>query len=282
MPPLRDTEINGQRLGSIIEAVIFAAEQPLSATEIARILTETELAPLIEEQDVETVIDELNAELQDQGRAFEIRLVAGGYTFATQPKYHGWLEHFQHQNTKRKLSASSVETLAIIAYRQPITKPEVDHIRGVDSGYVVRVLLEKQLIEVAGRHDGPGRALLYRTTPIFLQHFGINSVEELPKPREIEEILKDDDMAEHRQLMLELKSDLRPAGAAAIESPETSDADSAPSHSADSSNADADSSEPPETSNAGADSSEPTETSDADTPDAPDTPSPDSPDKQTS
>ena len=263
MAPLRDTEINGQRLGSIIEAVIFAAEQPLPAGEIARILTETELAPLIEEKDVEAVIDELNAELQDQGRAFEIRLVAGGYTYATQPKYHGWLEHFQHQNTKRKLSASSVETLAIIAYRQPITKPEVDHIRGVDSGYVIRVLLEKQLIEVAGRHDGPGRALLYRTTPIFLQHFGINSVEELPKPREIEEILKDDDMAEHRQLMLELKSDLRPA---TVSGNELTKSFNAPVSD-------------------GSRNESPTqnrfEVPDSETPDAPDTPSPDSPDKET-
>ena len=90
-----------------------------------------------------------------------------------------------------------------MAYKQPITKPEVDHIRGVDSGYILRQLMEKALIEVAGRADRPGKPLLYRTTKHFLRHFGINSVNELPKPREIEEILKDDDMAEHRQLLLE-------------------------------------------------------------------------------
>ncbi len=104
--------------------------------------------------------------------------------------------------------AVALEALAIIAYKQPITKPEVDHIRGVDLGYIVRQLLEKDLVEVAGRADRPGRPLLYKTTKNFLKHFGINSVEELPKPREINEILQDDDMSEHRQIMLELKAEL--------------------------------------------------------------------------
>ena len=210
MAQLKEMEINGQRFGSVVEAILFAADRPLSAHDIATVITSTELSPPIEEEDVAAVVNELIAELEEQGRAFTIQVVGGGYTFATQPKYHSWLEYFQHQNAKRKLSPSAVETLAIVAYRQPITKPLVDHIRGVDSGYILRQLLEKDLIEVAGRYEGPGRALLYRTTPVFLQHFGINTIDELPKPREIEEILKDDDMAEHRQLMLELKSELRP------------------------------------------------------------------------
>lgn len=210
MSVLKDTEINGQKFSAIVEAILFAADRPLTAADIARIITETELAPPIDEDDVAAVINEISTELEEQGRAFTIHVIGGGYTFATQPKYHSWLEHFQHQNAKRKISPAATEALAIIAYRQPVTKPEVDHIRGVDSGYIIRQLLEKQLIEVAGRYEGPGRALLYRTTPVFLQHFGINSIDDLPKPREIDDILKDDDMAEHRQLMLELKSDLRP------------------------------------------------------------------------
>ena len=109
---------------------------------------------------------------------------------------------FQHENAYRKLSQSATETLAIVAYRQPITKPEVDQIRGVDSGYILRQLMEKALIEVAGRGDGPGKPLVYKTSRHFLRHFGLNSVQDLPKPREIEEILKDDDMAEHRQLLM--------------------------------------------------------------------------------
>ena len=206
----KNTEINGQHLGAIVEAILFAADRPLPAGEIARVITETELSPPIDEEDIVSVIDSLNEELEEQQRAFQILERGGGYTFATRAKYHTWLEKFQHQNARRKVSPSAVETLAIVAYRQPVTKPEIDHIRGVDSGYILRQLLEKQLIEVAGRYEGPGRALLYRTTSVFLQHFGINSVDELPRPREIEEILKDDDMAEHRQLMLELKSELDP------------------------------------------------------------------------
>ncbi len=205
-----DTEINGQKLGAIVEAILFSTDKPLSADDIAKVITETELAPPIDEEDIVSVINRLNGDFEEQGRAFTIQVKGGGYTFATLPKYHSWLEHFQHQNAKRKISQSAIEALAIIAYRQPVTKPEVDHIRGVDSGYIIRQLLEKQLIEIAGRYEGPGRALLYRTTSVFLQHFDINSIDELPKPREIEELLKDDDMAEHRQLMLELKSELQP------------------------------------------------------------------------
>lgn len=157
----------------------------------------------IDEDTVQDFIDKLNDRYDEMGMSFRIQPLAGGYTFATQPKFHYWLSVFQHQNAYRKLSQSAIETLAIIAYRQPITKPEVDQIRGVDSGYVIRQLMEKALIEVSGRSDSPGKPLLYRTTRHFLRHFGLNSVNELPKPREIEEILKDDDMAEHRQLLLE-------------------------------------------------------------------------------
>jgi len=95
-----------------------------------------------------------------------------------------------------------------VAYRQPITKPEVDQIRGVDSGYILRQLLEKMLIRVSGRADSPGKPLLYKTTKYFLKHFDINSVDELPKPREIDEILKDDDMADHRRLLMERQMEL--------------------------------------------------------------------------
>lgn len=210
MAHIKDMEINGQRLGSVVEAMLFAADRPLSAKEIADLITQTELSPPLDENDVKEVIEAISDELSDQERAFTIEKKGGGYVFITHPRYHGWLEHFQHQNAKRKISQAAVEALAIVAYRQPVTKPEIDNIRGVDSGYMINQLLEKQLIEVAGRYDGPGRALLYRTTPVFLQHFGINSIDDLPKPREIEEILKDDDMSEHRQLMLELRSELKP------------------------------------------------------------------------
>lgn len=195
--------IDGSRLSSVIEALIFASDEPISSEKIRAIIVENEGQVEFDEATVDDFVDKLNDTYEANGLSFRIEMLAGGYTFVTQPKFHYWLSIFQHQNAYRKLSQSAVETLAIIAYRQPITKPEIDQIRGVDSGYIIRQLMEKALIEVSGRADSPGKPLLYKTSRHFLKHFGLNSVNELPKPREIEEILKDDDMAEHRQLLME-------------------------------------------------------------------------------
>lgn len=195
--------IDGSRLSSVIEALIFASEEPISGDKIRTIIVDSEEPIEISEETVADFVDKLNERYDENGLSFRIEELAGGYTFVTQSKYHYWLSVFQHENAYRKLSQSAIESLAIVAYRQPITKPEVDQIRGVDSGYIIRQLMEKALIEVSGRADSPGKPLLYKTTKHFLKHFGLNSVQDLPKPREIEEILKDDDMAEHRQLLLE-------------------------------------------------------------------------------
>lgn len=195
--------VDGIRLSSVIEALIFASEEPISGHKIKSIIVENEELIEISEETVSDFVDNLNKRYDEQGLSFRIERIAKGYTFVTQKKFHYWLSIFQHENAYRKLSQPAIESLAIVAYKQPITKPEVDQIRGVDSGYILRLLMEKALIEVSGRSDSPGKPLLYTTTSHFLRHFGINSVEELPKPREIEEILKDDDMAEHRQLLLE-------------------------------------------------------------------------------
>src|SRR6056297_895123 len=195
--------IDGTRLSSVIEALIFASDEPIPGSKIREIIVENEEQIEITEETVQNFVDKLNERYDENGLSFRIQLLGGGYTFVTESKYHYWLSIFQHENAYRKLSQSAIESLAIVAYRQPITKPEVDQIRGVDSGYILRQLMEKALIEVSGRADSPGKPLLYRTTKHFLRHFGINSVDELPKPREIDEILKDDDMAEHRQLLME-------------------------------------------------------------------------------
>jgi segregation and condensation protein B len=197
-----------QEVQAAVEALIFASGEPLDASTIVATLREADEHLEITDQDVDQLVDSINCELLDQHRPYSIEMIAGGYSFVTRTEQHRWLRIIQHRNAARRLSQSAIESLAVIAYKQPITKPELDLIRGVDSGYVVRTLLEKDLIEVAGRAETPGRPLYYRTSETFLQHFGLNSVSELPKPREIEEILKDDDMAEHRQLMLELKAEL--------------------------------------------------------------------------
>lgn len=205
-------KINGTDLNSIVEAMLFSGNKPLTPEDICKTIQSTFENAALKIDDVENAINFLNAEYENSGRAFSINYIGGGYTFATKAEFHPWLKTFQHQNANRKISHSALETLAIIAYKQPVTKPEVDNLRGVDSGYMVRQLLEKNLIEVAGRFDGPGRALLYRTSSVFLLHFGINSIDDLPRPREIEDILKDDDMADHRQLMIDLKAEINTNG----------------------------------------------------------------------
>ena len=195
--------VDGTRLTSVIEALIFASPDPISWEKLATIIKESEEELELDQVVIEQVVDQLNDRFEENDLSFRIEETGGGYTFITQPRYHPWLSIYQHENAYRRLSQPAIETLAIVAYRQPITKPEVDSIRGVDSGYILRQLLEKMLVKVSGRADSPGKPLLYKTTDHFLKHFGINSVDELPKPREIDEILKDDDMAEHRRLLME-------------------------------------------------------------------------------
>lgn len=200
--------VDGTRLVSVIEALIFASQDPISWDHISGIISESEEEIQLEKASVEQIIDQLNLRYEENDLAFRIEEIGGGFTFVTQPRYYPWLSIFQHENAYRKLSQSAIESLSIVAYRQPITKPEVDQIRGVDSGYILRQLLEKMLIKVSGRADSPGKPLLYKTTDHFLKHFGINSVSELPRPREIDEILRDDDMAEHRRLLMERQMEL--------------------------------------------------------------------------
>lgn len=200
--------VDGTRLSNIIESLIFASPEPLSPQRVIEIVAEGDKQIDLNRERVGKLVDKLNERYDENGMAFHIVFEGGGYTFATRERYHPWLSVFQHENAYRQLSQSAIETLAIVAYKQPITKPEVDDIRGVNSGYILRQLLEKVLIKVSGRADAPGRPLVYKTTKHFLKHFGINSVDELPKPREIDEILEDEDMAEHRQFLYDYDYDI--------------------------------------------------------------------------
>jgi len=200
--------VDGTRLSSVIEALIFSSPDPLPWQKIASIIKESEDELDLDRPVITQIINQLNLRYEENDLSFRIEETGGGFTFVTRPRYHPWLSIYQHENAYRKLSQSAIEALAIVAYRQPVTKPEVDQIRGVDSGYILRQLLEKLLVKVSGRADSPGKPLLYKTTDHFLKHFGINSVNELPKPREIEDILSDDDMAEHRRLLMERQMEL--------------------------------------------------------------------------
>ena len=210
--PIEQESNSNTSIPAIIEAMVFASPEPVTADEICQALLREDESLVISSPEISSIIVRLNESYSESGRSFSIVHRGRGYTFVTDSRFHPWLQYIQHENVSRKISQSAVETLAIIAYKQPITKPEIEQIRGVDSGYILRTLLEKKLIIVAGRRDSPGKPLLYRTSDTFLLHFGISSVEELPKPREIDEILKDDDMAEHRQLLLELRTQLEEPG----------------------------------------------------------------------
>ncbi len=200
--------IDGTRLSSVIEAFIFTSPEPIDADRICDLVSQGDENLQLESDAIPPFVEKLNQRYEENGLAFSIIEVADGYTFATRKRLDPWLSILQHEDAYRKLSQSAIETLAIVAYKQPVTKPEVDDIRGVDSGYMLRQLLEKVLIKVSGRLDAPGKPLLYKTSKHFLKHFGLKSIDELPKPREIEEILKDDDMAEHRQFLLDRQLEL--------------------------------------------------------------------------
>ncbi len=154
-------------------------------------------------EDVEKSVQELNQKYLDEEKSFQIVKIAEGFSFATKPEYAKYVGYLSIEKSKRRLSHAALETLSIIAYKQPITKPELEALRGVNSDHILNTLLEKNLITIKGRADTVGRPLLYFTTKEFLIYFGLDKITDLPKPREIEEIMKDADFLEQkRKLML--------------------------------------------------------------------------------
>lgn len=196
---------------SVIESLIFASDEPIGTTEIIGAIKEIDGAESeITPDDVESVVDELNKKYESNEGSFVILRIANGFIFATKPEYGKYLGYLSSVKSKRRLSQSALETLAIIAYKQPITKPELEAIRGVNSDYTLNTLLEKNLATIKGRAETVGRPLLYATTEEFLKYFGINKLTDLPKPREIEEIMKDEDFLEQKRkiMMNEIEENL--------------------------------------------------------------------------
>ncbi len=169
----------------IVEAVLFASEAPLKAEEIAR------ADDALDEDLIEEAIQELNAAYSESERAFEIRELGEGYQLLTRADFAPYLERFDTIPRPSRLSGPALETLAIIAYRQPIGRIEMEYIRGVSSSAVIRTLQDRGLIEVVARGEGLGRPLLYGTTRRFLEHFGFRSLDDLPRPEELPVILRD-------------------------------------------------------------------------------------------
>jgi segregation and condensation protein B len=171
------------RSSRLIEAVLFASDAPVRVEDLAR------LSEDLDEERVEEALAELRAEYETEDRAFGLFEIGAGYQILTRPEFAPVLESFETVPVSSRLSRPALETLAIIAYRQPVGRAEIEDIRGVGSGGVLRTLVEREMVEVVGRGEGLGRPLLYGTTGRFLEHFGFRTTEDLPRPEELSVVL---------------------------------------------------------------------------------------------
>lgn len=163
----------------IVEALLFVADEPLSASKIAHSITG------LDSRQVRGVVEQLRTEYQTEGRAFTIEELAGGFRMLTRTEFHPYLKVLFRQPREARLSSAALETLAIVAYKQPINRADVEAIRGVDCSGVLHTLLEYGLIKIVGRSEELGRPLLYGTTKEFLEHFGLRSIRDLPSVQEL-------------------------------------------------------------------------------------------------
>ena len=168
-----------------IEALIFVSEQSMTLKEIRNCLEE-QFSTKMKKEELLLAVDQLKEKYQSDDFAIEIVEISNGYRFMTKGAYYNTVATFLKQSTKKKLSKSALETLSIIAYKQPVIKSELEQIRGVSCDYSIQKLLEKELIEIEGRSEGPGRPLLYATSEKFMDYFGLKSIEDLPKTKDIE------------------------------------------------------------------------------------------------
>ena len=171
-------------LKNIVESILFVAEEPLTIDRIKRIIPEADTGEIRE------ALQALSREYEVRRGGFYLREVAGGFQFRTCPPYTEWVKRLLQPKPPR-LSRAALETLAIIAYKQPVIRSDVEHLRGVDCGGVLRALLERSLIRVLGRKEIPGRPLIYGTTRRFLETFDLKDLKDLPSPQEIESVARE-------------------------------------------------------------------------------------------
>lgn len=167
-----------------IEALIFASEQHVSGDDILSCLKSSYGWELKKEQ-FQSLISEIREKYSSDEYSFELVEIAEGFQFLTKKEYHHAVNTLLQIKAKRRLSTAALETLAIIAYKQPLSKSEIEHIRGVNCDYSIQKLLEKELIIISGKGDGPGKPLLYSTSKNFMDHFGLKSVRDLPKLKDL-------------------------------------------------------------------------------------------------
>ena len=188
--------------GKILEAVLFASDQPVESERLCEIAEGLTAAGLLD------LIDILNAEYEVTGRTFRIVEVAGGYQLETLPQYGSYVERLFASRSRPRLSRAALETLAVVAYRQPISKAEVDALRGVDSDASLRTLANRDIVEAVGRGDSVGKPILYGTTQEFLRYFGLRDIRDLPGADELASMFDGTEMVEPPPDQLSLGEEL--------------------------------------------------------------------------
>ncbi len=176
-----------ENIAQHIEALIFTAEQSISSQEIAGCLSAV-FNVEISSNEVEHEISELKVKYQSPDYFYELAFINNGYIFLTKKEFANTLNTLVQQRNRKKLSTAAMETLAIIAYKQPITKPELEQIRGVNCDYSIQKLLDKELITIIGKSDAPGKPILYGTSALFMDYFNLNSINDLPQLSDIQPI----------------------------------------------------------------------------------------------
>ena len=173
----------------VLEALIFASDEPLSEKTINELLAESEYQQHANGESIRVAIETINDELASCTRPYSIVKVAGGYHFVTRSQYGVYVQKLLKAKSRKRLSQAALETLSIVAYKQPVSKPDIESIRGVNSGEIMNSLLDRGLVTIVGRAETPGRPLLYGTTAEFLRIFGLAALDELPKMKEIDELI---------------------------------------------------------------------------------------------
>ncbi|HOS49186.1 MAG TPA: SMC-Scp complex subunit ScpB [Bacteroidia bacterium] len=198
-----------QLLEQHIEALIFTAESPVTGDDIINCLN-TAYGWELKKDELKEIIETLKEKFSDERFAFELVEIAEGYQFLSKKEYHNVVNTLLQIKAKRRLSTAALETLAIIAYKQPLSKSEIEHIRGVNCDYSIQKLLEKELIVINGKGDGPGKPLLYGTSKNFMDHFGLKSVKDLPKLKDLH--IADNEIGTPADLMdtMDIPVDLAP------------------------------------------------------------------------
>lgn len=176
-----------EQLQQHIQALIFAAAQPVTPGELQMVLEEVFQTPADPEV-LKQAIAQLQAMFQQPEFAFELAEIAGGYQFLTKGAFHNTVAAHLRQHARKRLSQAAMETLAIVAYKQPVSKSELEEIRGVSCDYALQKLLERELVMISGRSESPGRPLLYGTTDRFMDYMGINALSDLPRPKDFKAV----------------------------------------------------------------------------------------------